>query len=226
MGVQCYFFLNIFSLIISFNFQNVPPYQYILSLCILNCLPSLSLCCLTCSNELLSHTSLLSLSFCCLKCWPSRNVVGLYLLHESVHHLNSPNQTFCVVNHVNSCMHPEHGFPAPMVHLWCDTLTVHSCWLLIINESRHCVSWRKDSIGWNPFCKQKFNKSSSQAFAIANGPQQICGVRIILKCAEENISAEIKRMCLVCSIMRLSWFLNNEAFTNTIIPPLTYTVLF
>ncbi len=77
LGVQYYFFYYFF-LRIPFNFQNVPPYQYILSLCILKCLPSLSLCCLTCSNELLPPTSLLSLPFCCLKCWTSRNVVSLY----------------------------------------------------------------------------------------------------------------------------------------------------
>ncbi len=42
--------------------------------------------------------------------------------------------------------------------------------------------------------------------------------QVFFKCAEENISAEIKRMSLVCSIMRLSLFLNNEALTNTLIP--------
>ena len=83
-GGPILFLLNIFSLIISFNFQSVPPYQYILSFCILKCFPSLSLSCPKCSNKLLPPTSLLGLSFCSLKCWPSRNVVGLYLSKELI----------------------------------------------------------------------------------------------------------------------------------------------
>ncbi len=50
---------------------------------------------------------------------------------------------------------------------------------------------------------------------VTMGRQVAKRVKIFLKFAEENISAEIKKISLVCSIMRSSSFLNNEAFTNS-----------
>ena len=133
MEVKYYIiFFIIFSLIILFNFQNGPPYQHILSLCILKCLPSLSLCCLTCSNELLPPTSLLSLPFCCLKWLVSiKLLVGTTLHCAKKMYVKIQAKTCRCMFHVNHqkmknagwwcTMQVDGAQCSPVPLMWCTT---------------------------------------------------------------------------------------------------------